>query len=77
MRKAPFLLLMLLAGTPAFAQAAPRTLNARYTPSFWASASPIQYAAEAHFETQGMAFFWKSIVNATANGGVNAHGVSA
>jgi hypothetical protein len=26
---------MLLAATPAFAQAAPRTLDARYTLSFW------------------------------------------
>ena len=38
MRKA-LLLLMLVAATPAFAQAAPRTLDARYTLSFWASAS--------------------------------------
>jgi len=87
MRKTPLLLLMLLAATPAFAQAAPRTLDARYTLSFWGIGfGHIQYsdtlrgdayAAEAHFETQGMVgFFWKSIIDATANGAVNARGVS-
>jgi hypothetical protein len=78
---------MLLAGTPAFAQATPRTLEARYTLSFWGLGfGHIQYsntlkgeayAAEAHFETQGMVgFFWKSVIDATANGTVNTHAVS-
>jgi hypothetical protein len=85
MRKTPLLLLMLLAATQAFAQPAPRTLEARYTLSFWDIAfGHIQYsdtlkgdsyAAQAHFETQGMVgFFWKSVIDATANGGVNAEG---
>ena len=88
MRKTPLLLLMLMVSTPAFAQAAPRTLDARYTLSFWGigfghiqysnTLKEDAYAAQAHFETQGMVgFFWKSIIDATANGGANAHGVSA
>lgn len=87
MRKTPFLLLVLLAATPAFAQAAPLTLDARYTLSFWGIGfGHIQYsdmlkgdayAAQAHFETQGMVgFFWKSVIDATANGGVTAGGIS-
>jgi hypothetical protein len=85
MRKTPLLLLMLLTGTHAFAQPAPRTLDARYTLSFWdIGFGHIQYsdtlkgdayAAQAHFETQGMVgFFWKSVIDATANGSVNAAG---
>jgi hypothetical protein len=63
MRKTPFLLLMLLAGTPAFAQAAPHALNARSTCPSGHRLRHIQYsdtlrgdayAAEAYFETQGM-----------------------
>src|ERR1700678_2063663 len=75
MRKTRLLLLMLLAGTPAFAQATPRALDAHFTLSFWGIGfGHIQYsntlkgdayAAGAHFETQGMVgFFWKSIIDA-------------
>ena len=78
---------MLLAGTPAFAQSAPRTLDARYTLTFWGivfghiqysdTLKGDQYAAQAHFETQGIVgFFWKSIIDATANGGITARGIS-
>jgi len=86
MRKTPLLLFMLLATTPAFAQQVPRTLDASYSLSFWGvtfghiqysdSLKADAYAAQAHFETQGMVgFFWKSVIDATANGGVTAHAV--
>jgi hypothetical protein len=87
MQKTPFLLLALLAGTPAFAQAPPRTLDVSYSLSFWGvdfghiqysnALKGDSYAAKAHFETQGMVgFFWKSLIDATADGGVGARSIS-
>src|SRR6185312_4334616 len=87
MQKAPFLLLILLAATPAFAQVPPRTLDVSYSLSFWGidfghiqysdTLKGNSYAAKGHFETQGMVgFFWKSLIDATANGAVSASGVS-
>ena len=87
MRKTPLLLMLLLAGTPALAQPAPHTLEASYSLAFWGvTFGHIQYsntlkgdayAAQAHFETQGVVgFFWKSLIDATANGSVNAHAIS-
>ena len=88
MPKLPLLLLTLLAATPAFAQSPqPRTLDVSYSLSFWGitfghiqysnSLKGASYDAKAHFETQGMVgFFWKSLIDATANGGVGAHAVS-
>ena len=87
MRKTPLLLLALLTGTPAWAQPAPRTLDVSYSLSFWGiTFGHIQYSnalkgdsydAKAHFETQGMVgFFWKSLIDATAEGGVGARGIS-
>lgn len=72
---------------PALADPVPRSLEASYTISFWdVGFGHLQYAdtltgdnysARAHFETQGMlGFFWKSIIDASASGGVGAHGVS-
>ncbi len=88
MRKIPCLLVMLLAAAPAWADPAPpRTLEASCSLSFWdVNFGHIQYAdtlkgnsysASAHFETAGMlGFFWKSVIDATADGGVDAHAVS-
>jgi hypothetical protein len=80
---------VLLAGLalPASAQPAPRTLEVSYSLSFWdIDFGHIQYAdtlkgnsysASAHFETAGMmGFFWKSVIDATADGGVSGHAVS-
>jgi Protein of unknown function (DUF3108) len=72
---------------PVCAQPAPRTLEASYSLSFWdVNFGHIQYAdtlkgnsysASAHFETAGMlGFFWKSVIDATADGDVDAHAVS-
>ncbi|HWF63674.1 MAG TPA: DUF3108 domain-containing protein [Rhizomicrobium sp.] len=87
MRKTPLLLLALLAGTPAFAEPTPRTLEVSYSLSFWGvdfghiqysnALKGESYAAKAHFETLGMVgFFWKSLIDATADGGVGAHSIS-
>ncbi|MGH7971020.1 MAG: DUF3108 domain-containing protein, partial [Limisphaerales bacterium] len=87
MRKTPLLLLALLAGTPAFAEPTARTLDVSYSLTFWGiNFGHIQYSnalkgtsydATAHFETQGMVgFFWKSLIDATANGGVSARSIS-
>jgi len=83
------LLAALLAGValPASAQPAPRTLEASYSLSFWDvdfghieysdTLKGNSYSASAHFETAGMlGFFWKSVIDATADGGVEAHAVS-
>ena len=87
MRKAPLLLLALLAGTPALAEPTTRTLDVSYSLSFWGvtfghiqysnALKSDSYAAKAHFETQGMVgFFWKSLIDATAIGGVGARSIS-
>ena len=79
---------MLLAAAPAWADPAPpRTLEASYSLSFWDidfghvqysdALKGDSYSARAHFETRGMmGFFWKSIIDAAAEGGVDAHAVS-
>ena len=72
---------------PAWADPVSHTFEANYSLSFWdIGFGHIQYSnalkgnsysASAHFATQGMmGFFWKSIIDATADGGVDAHGVS-
>ena len=87
MEKIPWLLAALLAAAPARAEVAPRTLDVNYSLSFWDidfghihysdALKANSYSARAHFETQGMlGFFWKSIIDATADGGVNGHAVS-
>ena len=51
MRKTPLpllILLMLLAAASAFAQAAPRTLDARYTLSFWGIRFGNRHAQRGH-----------------------------
>lgn len=87
MRKTPLLIVMLLMAAPVCAQPAPHTLAATYSLSFWGitfghigysdTLAGNRYAAQAHFETQGMVgFFWKSVIDATAHGGANARGVT-
>ncbi|HUO02642.1 MAG TPA: DUF3108 domain-containing protein, partial [Rhizomicrobium sp.] len=78
---------MLLASTPAFGEALPRNLDVSYSLTFWGiTFGHIQYsdtlkgdayAAQAHFETQGVVgFFWKSLIDAVANGTVTARAIS-
>jgi len=63
------------------------TLSVSYAIAFWdiplghtdydGRIGPDTYSAKAHFETNGViGVFWKSVIDATANGGINAHFVS-
>lgn len=89
MRKAlyPIVAFAAVQAVPAFADPTASSLEASYSLSFWdvgfghlrysETLRANSYSARAHFETQGMlGFFWKSIIDATADGGVGAHAVS-
>lgn len=89
MRKTLFLSVALLtaAAGPALAQANSHSLEVSYTLSFWGvhfgqlQYSEIlkgnAYSARAHFETGGaVGFVWKSIIDGTADGNLDAHHVS-
>ena len=63
------------------------TLDVSYAIAFWniplghtnydGTLTDNTYSAKAHFETNGMiGVFWKSVIDATANGGISAHSVS-
>lgn len=70
------------------ADPAPRsTLEISYAIAFWdiplghttydGALSDDTYSAKAHFETNGViGVFWKSVIDATVNGGISAHAVS-
>jgi hypothetical protein len=63
------------------------TLDIGYTIAFWnipightdyeGTLGANSYSAKAHFETGGVVgVFWKSVVDATVNGGIGAHSIS-
>jgi Protein of unknown function (DUF3108) len=87
MRTFCLLLLMVFAVTPALAEPASGTVDFSYSLSFWgidfghvqytAALKSQTYAARAHFETDGaVGFLWKSLIDATAEGALDAHGAS-
>ena len=88
MGKPFFLVMLLLAATPALAVPAPKTstVDVTYSLAFWDipfghmqyrdALTANSYAARAHFETQGMVgFFWRSVIDATADGELQPHAV--
>ncbi|MGH6828970.1 MAG: DUF3108 domain-containing protein [Rhizomicrobium sp.] len=83
-----FSLPMLLAAAPATADQSLKTstVSASYSLAFWdipfghMQYSGVlrggSYSTRAHFETQGLiGFFWRSIIDATALGNIEPHGV--
>jgi hypothetical protein len=71
---------------PAAGQAAPGALSLGYTMAFWGIpfghtdyegvVGGNAYNAKAHFETSGIvSVFWKSTIDATANGALGAHAI--